>query len=226
MEVRAYNLERNYWENYHRKPDFWYDCYETAVYYACQGDAYAKYVVGYLHLHGSYTSFTPIEAVEPAGLLWLKMAAEEGVAAAHYELYCHERKWFYIGKDYLEDSMKEHLRKGAELGHEKCQYWMEHDPVDYFHECEQKLAQNPYDDYAFLRLAECYTEGIGVKRDEKKAFELVETAYKQGHNDGPRERLISYYQRGIGTPRNMDAAMALQNEQDDEWERLDDCLSR
>lgn len=63
------------------------------------------------------------------------------------------------------------------------------------------------DDIPFGLLYSCYDEGIGVKQDKRKAFEIINEVYTRGTDDiDLLEQLRELYLKGIGTAPNPEKA--------------------
>ena len=63
------------------------------------------------------------------------------------------------------------------------------------------------DSGAMMLLAECYFEGVGVDKNEKKAFKLMKEASKENHD--AIYRMAQCYAKGIGVKKNYAKAVEL-----------------
>src|SRR6266511_5403989 len=69
---------------------------------------------------------------------------------------------------------------------------------------DQKAAENG-DKFAQYNLGRCYEYGIGIQKDEIKAFELYKVAAKQGHNFA-QNSLGLLYENGKGIEKDLEKA--------------------
>lgn len=230
--------KKDYWRSLYYRDDCssnQQSIYEDAKIYACQGDPYAMYIVGYLLAHSITTKYDhPPVVILPAdrdeALRWLQRAAKANVPEAQWEV---ARLWINREEDFCKDEGMRYIRRGVELGNRDCiRYIVEHsdDPEERFRHLSMLVEMdNTYQSQ--LQLAECYEKGIGCAKDEKKAFELVEYVYKHSscspydssYEDATR-MLRRYLNEGIGCEKDPDRAwrvyQAYKSDEDDMWELL------
>ena len=155
--------------------------YAEAKPYAEQGDPFAMYIVGYLLAHGIQTKYTsPKVVLLPANhdeaLRWLERAAKADIPEAQWEA---SQLWIFKDDEYCKDEAMRYIKRGVELGDKDClNYMAEHSPdaVERFRHLNA-LVEKGSSHKSRLQLAECYEKGLGCKKDERKAFELVEYVY-------------------------------------------------
>lgn len=205
--------------------------YNDALTYVKQGDPYAMYVVAYLLRYGIETKYshphvTILEPNHELSLAFFKRATEAGIAKAYWGV-----------ATLVPDAEAEPwLEKGAELGDMNCLERLyrralnaedDRKAFGYLVQLADVWNVNEY----ILRLAEWYEQGRGCEKDEKKAFELAEYAYKHSsvspydtsHEDAVH-LLRRYLENGIGceidTARSEAIRVAFRDAEDDMNELL------
>ena len=248
VEVPADQL-RN-WQLYYTRSDAsstLMGIYQGAIPYAKQGHPFAMFVVGYLLMSGIRTAYSSpsVEYLKPnrdAALPWLEKAAEAGIQEAYD---CVIRIYYGRANEGSEEERAEAQRKadewidrGAALNdeasveklfkrYEEAQEWEKAFPL------LVRLANEFNSHEHRLELAKWYREGKGCEKDDKKAFEQVEYVYNHSSAspyssdyDDSAELLYDYLMEGIGCEKDVDRAIAIRRKLKDDWDDLDEVLSR
>ncbi|WP_445003723.1 tetratricopeptide repeat protein [Halomonas mongoliensis] len=180
-----------------------------------EGDVRAQVLVGAAYLYGLEEK--GVEADHEKGLYWLKEAANQGAAEAHYELgrmYCHG-----MGVDKDPVKCEEHLNQAAERGlssattdlmdiyqsgdaglgieadEEKYLYWLETTAEDGVPISMRNMARR-------------YRQGRGFEVDFDKAFEWIMRAVELDAPFSHREA-ARYFENGWGTEQDLVKAYML-----------------
>lgn len=242
--------ELDYWKRYHTRSDAsstLMGIYQGAIPYAKQGHPFAMFVVGYLLMSGIRTAYSSpsVEYLKPnrdAALPWLEKAAEAGIQEAYD---CVIRIYYGRANEGSEEERAEAQRKadewidrGAALNdeasmeklfkrYEEAQEWEKAFPL------LVRLANEFNSHEHRLELAKWYREGIGCEKDDKKSFEQVEYVYNHSSAspyssdyDDSAELLYDYLMEGIGCEKDVDRAIAIRRKLKDDWDYLEEVLSR
>lgn len=233
-----------YWYNLYRRSDCSSNqetIYNDALPYAEQGDPDAMLVVGYLLSHGIETKYDyPRVAIlkpdKELALPFLRRAADAGIPFA-----CSEAAFIMLDKGKedpkYEQLAYQYLEKGAELKDKNSLLKL----FNYNKDKDEAKAftylvplSEVYDTYEYkLELAYWYEKGQGCKKDEKKAFELVEYVYNHSSvspYDSSQEdsvnMLCRYLKNGIGCEADPQRALRIINSFHDDEDRMMELLSR
>ena len=221
--------------------------YQGAIPYAKQGHPFAMFVVGYLLMSGIRTAYSSpsVEYLKPnrdAALPWLEKAAEAGIQEAYD---CVIRIYYGRANEGGEEERAEAQRKadewidrGAALNdeasveklfkrYEEAQEWEKAFPL------LVRLANEFNSHEHRLELAKWYREGKGCEKDDKQALEQVEYVYNHSSAspyssdyDDSAELLYDYLMEGIGCEKDVDRAIAIRRKLKDDWDYLEEVLSR
>lgn len=177
-----------------------------------EGDPYAIALLGILYYSNS--SRYGIKRDTEKGRQLLKQAWSMGVADVGYALFEVYGKGIGVAKNRA--LALEYLQASAEIGYLKSQREM---AKDYFSrgefnylETDYALARKWYtraaeqgDQISAVALAKIYHEGLGVERDDNRAFEWVSRSenMKYGGPGFSIGALAQFYEEGIGTEINL-----------------------
>ena len=242
--------ELDFWKRYYTRTDAsssMMNIYTSAIPYAEQGHPFAMFIVGYVLKSGIRTSYSSPQIVylEPhpdEALPWLEKAAEAGIQ----EAYDYIVRIYQNRADKGTDEQKaenrrkadEWIDKGAGLNDEasvtrlfdrykKAEEWEKAFPL------LVRLAEEFHSREHHLELADWYLKGKGCEKDEKKSFEAVEYVYNNSSAspyssvyDDAAELLHDYLLEGIGCEIDVDRAIAIRRRLKEDWDYLEDILSR
>lgn len=230
--LAQYNLARCYSNGFGTEKDL-IKSFEWLAKAAEQGYGAAQYELGACYEQGVGTKKNPEKAYE-----WYKKSADQGYSPAQYELKsCYQKA---IGTPF--DRLKQNADKGNALDqYDLAFFYLEgfgtqKDPKKAF-ELFQKSADKG-NVKAQYNIAVCYLEGVGTQKDPEKAFEWFQKAANQkGVMDQSwrvyinsswismqnnqeialyQYNLANCYFEGIGTEKNLEAALEWYQEASDQ----------
>ena len=242
--------ELDNWKRYYTRSDAsssLMTIYTGAIPYAKQGHPFAMFIVGYMLFNGIRTSYSSpsvvyLETNRKAALPWLEKAAVAGIHEAYQYIIEAYQSLAYHGPE-SEKAANLHkaevwMNKGAEINDQSCihklfaQYKKEEQWEKAF-PLLLRLADEFKSNECKLELAKWCAEGKGCEKDEKKAFEEVEYVYNHSSAspyssdyDDSAEMLYEYLMNGIGCEEDVDRAISIRHKLKEDWDYLEDVLSR
>ena len=240
----------DFWKRYYTRTDAsstMMTIYEGAIPYAKQGHPFAMFIVGFVLRRGVSTSYSSPSVVylEPhpdEALPWLEKAAEAGIREA-YDLVIglyegRAQRGSEEEKAEARRKADEWIDRGAGLN-DKASVIRLFDSYVESQEWDKAFAllvrlANEFDSREHrFELAKWYREGKGCEKDDKKAFEQIEYVYNHSSAspyssdyDDSAEMLYDYLMEGIGCEKDVDRAIAIRRKLKEDWDYLEEVLSR